>query len=63
MGEDKYHFVEFGEYCKNCKYFGRPIGVGEPCDDCLMERARLNTTKPLNYMSKTSDEKKQNRAG
>lgn len=46
--------VRFDIWCPLCIYSDVDDTTGEePCNECLTECARQNTTKPVNYKPKT----------
>ena len=51
MNNDGMKFVEFENWCKECKYADTAPSE-EPCDECLGEAVNLNSTKPVNFVEK-----------
>ena len=48
--------VRFDIWCPLCIYFDVDDTKGdEPCNECLTECARKNTTKPIKYKSNNTD--------
>lgn len=53
MEGENYKIVNFGKYCPLCIHEKEEESDPyKPCNDCLAEGARLNTTKPLNFKEK-----------
>jgi len=47
--------VRFDVWCPTCLYLDVDDTKGEgPCNDCLAESARKNTTKPLKHKAKST---------
>lgn len=40
--------VDFHKWCKECKYRYRKE-IKDPCNECLVEASRFNTTKPVYF--------------
>lgn len=45
---NSFKFVEFGEYCKNCKHWEK-IEAEDPCFECLENPVNLDSRKPTKY--------------
>ena len=51
--EENYKHVKFEDYCSRCIHKDvEESDPYKPCNDCLAEGARLNTSKPLNFKEK-----------
>lgn len=52
MADDVYKFVDFFQYCHNCK-FAHLNEDEDPCDCCIANPVNLNSHKPVNFEEKT----------
>lgn len=51
--DNQYKFVEFENYCKDCKYYDIKDTEGkEPCNECLSNPINLYSKKPVKYEKK-----------
>lgn len=51
MKYENWKEVDFHTYCPKCKYRCKS-STEDPCNECLTERARINTRKPLRFKEK-----------
>ena len=52
--------VDFGEYCKKCKFFEVDDTKGkEPCNSCLTESVNEYSKKPTKFVEKENIKKEE----
>lgn len=52
--EQVYREVNFGKYCKTCKY-SHKLEYDDPCDECLSYPTNLYSEKPINWKEKSRE--------